>query len=94
MDEAVALMENQSGYIILDVHSSDQFIAGHIPNAINVPSETIRNEDVVQLFNKNQLIFVYCRSKETSKKLVKLGYTNVVEFGGIFDWKKRNVIGN
>ena len=26
------------------------------------------------------------RSKETSEKLVKLGYTNIVEFGGILDW--------
>ena len=41
--------------------------------------------------DKNQLIMVYCRSgrrsKEASEKLVKLGYTNIVEFGGILDWK-------
>jgi len=27
------------------------------------------------------------RSKEISDKLVKLGYTNIVGFGGIPDWK-------
>ena len=26
------------------------------------------------------------RSKEASEKVVKLGYTNIVEFGGILDW--------
>jgi rhodanese-related sulfurtransferase len=26
------------------------------------------------------------RSKEASEKLVKLGYTNIMEFGGILDW--------
>ena len=34
--------------------------------------------------------YVYCRSgnrsKKASQKLVDLGYTNVIEFGGIIDY--------
>ena len=91
MDEAVTMMAKETGYIILDVRRPDEFAAGHIPNAINVPNESIGTDEIPELPNKDQLIMVYCRSgrrsKEASEKLVKLGYTNIVEFGGILDWK-------
>ena len=91
MDKAVTMMAQETGYIILDVRRPDEFAAGHIPNAINVPNETIGTDEIAELPDKGQLIMVYCRSgrrsKEASEKLVKLGYTNIVEFGGILDWK-------
>ena len=91
MDEVVTMMAQETGYIILDVRRPDEFAAGHIPNAINVPNESIGTDEIPELPNKDQLIMVYCRSgrrsKEASAKLVKLGYTNIVEFGGILDWK-------
>ena len=91
MDEAVNMMAQETGYIILDVRRPDEFAAGHIPNAINVPNETIGTAEIPELTDKDQLIMVYCRSgrrsKEAAEKLVKLGYTNIVEFGGILDWK-------
>lgn len=91
MDEAVTMMAQETGYIILDVRRPDEFAVGHIPDAINVPNESIGTADIPELSDKNQLIMVYCRSgrrsKEASEKLVKLGYTNIVEFGGILDWK-------
>ena len=97
MDEAVNMMAEESGYIILDVRRPDEFAAGHIPGAINVANETIGTDDVPELPDKNQLIMVYCRSgrrsKEAAEKLVKLGYTNIVEFGGILDWKGETVTG-
>ena len=91
MDEAVTMMAQETGYIILDVRRPDEFAAGHIPGAINVANESIGTDEVPELPDKNQLIMVYCRSgrrsKEAAEKLVKLGYTNIVEFGGILDWK-------
>ena len=91
MEEAVTMMAQESSYIILDVRRPDEFAAGHIPSAINVPNESIGIAEIPALPNKDQLIMVYCRSgrrsKEASEKLVKLGYTNIVEFGGILDWK-------
>ena len=97
MDEAVNMMAQETGYIILDVRRPDEFAAGHIPNAINVPNETISTAEIPELPDKDQLIMVYCRSgrrsKEASEKLVKLGYTNIVEFGGILDWKGEIVTG-
>ena len=97
MDEAVDMMAQETGYIILDVRRPDEFAAGHIPNAINVPNESIGTAEIPELPDKNQLIMVYCRSgrrgKEAAEKLVKLGYTNIVEFGGILEWKGETILG-
>ena len=97
MDEAVAMMAEETGYIILDVRRADEFAEGHIPGAINVANESIGTDDIPELPDKDQLIMVYCRSgrrsKEAAEKLVKLGYTNIVEFGGILDWKGETVTG-
>ena len=91
MDEAVKMMKDEKNYIILDVRRPDEYAEGHIPGAINVPNEEIGTAEIAELPNKSQLILVYCRSgrrsKEASEKLVKLGYTNIVEFGGILDYK-------
>ena len=91
MDEAVKMMRDEKNYIILDVRRPDEYANGHIPTAINVPNEDIGTAEISELPDKAQLILVYCRSgrrsKEASEKLVKLGYTNIVEFGGILDWK-------
>ena len=91
MDEAVDMMAQETSYIILDVRRADEFAAGHIPGAINVANESIGTAEILELPDKDQLFMVYCRSgrrsKEASEKLVKLGYTNIVEFGGILDWK-------
>ena len=95
MDEAVIMMQEETGYIILDVRRPDEFAAGHIPNAINVANEDIGTAEIPELPNKDQLIMVYCRSgrrsKEASEKLIALGYTNIVEFGGILDWTGETV---
>ena len=91
MDEAVKMMKDEKNYIILDARRPDEFAEGHIPGAINVPNEEIGTAEIAELPDKSQLILVYCRSgrrsKEASEKLVKLGYTNIVEFGGILDFK-------
>ena len=98
MNEAVSLMEEETEYIILDVRTPEEFVQRHIPGAINVPNEIIETQALSQLPDKDQLILVYCRSgnrsKQASEKLVALGYTNVVEFGGINDWPGETVSGD
>ena len=90
VEKAKELMKTEKNYIILDVRTPEEYAESHIPGAINVANEEIGSEEIPELPDKNQLILVYCRSgrrsKEAAKKLVALGYTNVVEFGGILDW--------
>ena len=90
MEDAIRMMEEEEDYVILDVRRPDEFSEKHIPGAINIPNEIIGSEEISQLPEKDQLILVYCRSgnrsKQASEKLAALGYSNIVEFGGINDW--------
>jgi len=95
MEEAISLMETETDYIILDVRTAEEFAERHIPDAINIPNESIGSVPPPQLPRKDQLILVYCRSgnrsKQASAKLAALGYTNIVEFGGINSWPGETV---
>ncbi len=90
MSDAMEMMQTESGYLILDVRRADEYAEGHIPGAVNVANESIGEGEIAELPDKDQLILVYCRSgrrsKQAAEKLVKLGYTSIVEFGGILDW--------
>ena len=93
--EAKALMDSESGYIIIDARTQEEYNEGHIPGAILIPEYEIADRAEKELPDKDQLILVYCRSGRRSKiaaeELVKLGYTNVKEFGGIIDWEYETV---
>ena len=90
-DQAKALMDSESEYIIIDARTEAEYAEGHIPGAILIPEYEISEQAETKLPDKDELILVYCRSGRRSKiaaeELVKLGYTNVKEFGGIIDWK-------
>ena len=90
MQEAREVFKTEGDYIILDVRTVEEYDSGHIPRAINVPLQDIGEEDIPELPDKEQTIYVYCRSgnrsKTASERLVNLGYTDVIEFGGIRDY--------
>ena len=96
--EAAAMMETEADYILLDVRTQEEYRQSHIPGAICVPNETIGSEEIPALPDKAQLILVYCRSgnrsKQAAQKLANLGYTNIVEFGGILSWTGETVSGS
>jgi len=98
MEQAIAMMEENTDYILLDVRTHEEFDELHIPGAICVPNEDIGTDDIPQLPDKEQLILVYCRSgnrsKQASEKLAAIGYSNVYEFGGIIDWPGETVSGS
>ena len=89
-EQAKTIMDTEKDYIIIDARTEEEFAEGHIKNAILIPEYEIAERAEKELPDKEQLILVYCRSgrrsKIASEELVKLGYTNVKEFGGIIDW--------
>lgn len=89
-EQAKEIMDSQEDYIILDTRAQEEYDEGHIPGAILIPHDEITEKAESVLRDKDQLILVYCRSGRRSKlaaaDLVKLGYTNIKEFGGIIDW--------
>ena len=90
-EKAIEIMNDSEGFVIVDVRTIEEYESGHIENAINIPVETIEDRPA-QLDDLDQLILVYCRSGrrslEAANKLVQLGYTNVIDFGGVIDWPK------
>ena len=89
-EQAKTIMDTEKDYVIIDARTEEEFAEGHIENAILIPEYEIKDRAEKELSDKEQLILVYCRSgrrsKIASEELVKLGYTNVKEFGGIIDW--------
>ena len=89
-EEAKKLMDSESGYVILDVRTEQEYAQGHIPGAILIPDYEISEKAEAVLTDKDQLILVYCRSGRRSKnaaaQLEEMGYTRIREFGGILDW--------
>ena len=89
-EQAKTIMDTEKDYVIIDARTEEEFAEGHIENAILIPEYEIKDRAEKELPDKEQLILVYCRSgrrsKIASEELVKLGYTNVKEFGGIIDW--------
>ena len=93
--EAKTIMDSETDYIIIDARTQEEFAEGHIENAILIPEYEIKTRAEKELPDKDALILVYCRSgrrsKIASEELVRLGYTNVKEFGGIIDWPYETV---
>src|SRR3954467_5073622 len=82
-----------SGAVVLDVRSPGEFAEEHLPQATNVPVDTVRDRiaDVEKLTggDKSRPIVVYCAkgSRAAKAKLVleEAGYTRVVNGGGLDD---------
>ena len=89
-EEAMRIMAEETGYVILDVRTKEEYDEGHIPGAVCVPNELINCDAPEALTDYNQMILVYCRSgnrsKQAAQKLASMGFTRVYEFGGINTW--------
>ena len=91
MAEGIEMAKGHPKAVIVDVRRDDEYKAGHIPGALLLTLEKITKESAAKVLpDKSQMIFIYCRSGRRSKiaanKLLELGYTNLIEFGGILDY--------
>jgi rhodanese-related sulfurtransferase len=88
--EAYAMMNELTEYVLLDVRTAEEFMQTRIAGAILIPVQEIRNRAAAGLPDKNAVILVYCRSGNRSAnaamELIAMGYKNVYDFGGIADW--------
>ena len=90
MYKALSQMAKEEHSILLDVRTTEEYHDGHIPGAINIANESIRTDEIPELPDKGQRIYVYCRSGNRSKKAARIlaenGY-EVVELGtGFLGW--------
>lgn len=84
------ILDNDKDIILLDVREPDEYAQGHIPNARLMPLGTIAKQAPTDLPDRDAKLIVYCRSGRRSKMaadtLLTLGYTHVLDMGGILDW--------
>ena len=64
-DEAIAMMEEENDYIILDVRTPEEFAEKHIPDAINIPNETIGTHTLALKISHKQ---TYSDCTDTNRK--------------------------
>ncbi|MEM7157345.1 MAG: rhodanese-like domain-containing protein [Myxococcota bacterium] len=84
----------QEGALLLDVRSPDEFAAGHIEGARNIPHDQLRSRlDEVRTLVEGNLkapIVVYCRSGRRSgiakETLLSADFEQVTNLGGMNDW--------
>ena len=70
----------------IDVRTPEEYAAGHLENAKNIPHDQIGQQIAAHVPNKNTPINLYCRSgrrAEAAKQVLEsMGYTNVQNRGG------------
>ncbi len=70
---------------MVDVRTPQEFELGHIEDSINIEWQNI--ELIEKTSQKNEKIYLYCRSGNRSQKateiLLALGYKDVKNLGGI-----------
>ncbi len=89
-EQAFLMIRDIENAAVVDVRTQEEYDAGHIEGAVLVPNESIVDAQPAVLPDKEQILLVYCRSgvrsEDAAKKLLKLGYAYVYDFGGIIDW--------
>lgn len=82
----------QSSAILLDVRSEAEFAQKHLPRAINIPHDQIKEKILQVIPDKNTQLLIYCRSgrrvKIAIKTLKQLGYKRTADLGGMSEAEK------
>lgn len=94
-EDANKMMSELNRYVILDARTEAEYSERRIEGAELIPHTAIEARAEEELPDRNAVIFVYCqsggRSAQAARILVKLGYRNVFDFGGIVDWPYKTI---
>ena len=81
----LSLISITEDYIVIDVRTVSEFKNGFVQDAINIEWQDISS--IKDVFEKNQKIYLYCRSGNRSGKandiLINLGFKNVENLGSL-----------
>jgi len=88
--EAYEIINGSNPYLLLDVRTKAEYNYQRFIGALNIPIGELEEKAERLLPNKDLTILVYCqrgnRSKSASQLLIKLGYINTYDIGGIEQW--------
>jgi phage shock protein E len=79
------------GAMLLDVRTAEEFRAGHLDGALNVPVQQLMQR-IAELGDRSRTIVVYCRSGNRSALAAELlrtqGYQHVYDLGAMLNWSQ------
>lgn len=82
-----------AGPVVIDVRSPEEFAAGHVAGAINLPHDQIGSKIAALVPGKDTPVALYCRSGRRSglalETLRGMGYTKAENYGGYEAASKR-----
>lgn len=77
------------GARLVDVRTTGEFAAGHLPGALNLPVQDLEGH-LAELGAKDQPIVLYCRSGQRSARAARMlkgaGFTQVHDLGAMSNW--------
>jgi rhodanese-related sulfurtransferase len=91
-EEVKTWLDEGKPVTVVDVREADEFRAGHLDGAINIPYEQIAS--IAEPLSKDQPLVLYCihsahRAPAASTTLRELGFTDLyVLDGGIIAWQE------
>lgn len=92
IDAGEALKKVEAGALLLDVRSADEFKAGHVSGALNIPHDQIEGRLSEIAAYKDKDVVVYCRSGRRAglamETLGKSGFKSAFNAGGLSDLEK------
>ena len=93
--EQSAVQPEKAKGVWIDVRSAEEFNAGHLQDAVNIPHDQILARIQAVSPDKNAPINLYCRSGRRAEaaltELKNAGYTNVTNHGGYEDLVKKGL---
>lgn len=83
-------VDGKVAHTLVDVRTADEFRSGYIPGAVNISLQELSQK--LDKIPKDKPVIVYCRSGNRSayaaQTLLKAGYADVMDLGGIIEWSR------
>ena len=97
--EEFAATISQTGVVIIDVRTPEEYVAGHIEGALNIPIEVGDFDSAIASLDRETHYAIYCRTGRRSalavERMSKAGFTTMSELrDGIVSWTGPLVAGN
>lgn len=86
-------LDRKEGFTLVDVREKNEFAAGHIKGALNLPLSNLEN--TYGQLPQDTRIVLYCnsgsRSNTAAELLVQRGYSKIENMEGFTDWVKKGL---